>query len=430
MFIPYGERYSVVVDPETGKPTRVLQKFDEAAANTMIAEIASFSGLVDRVMRHIPIFEGHPDDPLFRETFRDQRAYGWVSGVPTCNSEGMTVPVKYTPLGQDAVSNGIFKFYSQRWDLAIDRTTKPWVGKPIKLRSIGLVNMANWPNPALSNAEIPEAVVETPVEVVPSEPPPPPPAPLLLDRIKALLGSDKVATEEDVVGWVSAAIQAIRAMRKAIDDRWSAESKISAAAPNAILDEDRLAAVLSYQEQEISRRMQHEAEQEQQVTAANAALLEESASRRRLETELADVRAQLKAVREQGAEQLTAANARYETERGARISQILDTAIAAGQITLAQRPGFEAQLRADLDAGVAAVSNAKPMFKVQPATHNLPSRKPGNVTKPGDELRRLATERMGEKQCTWDEAWIATCNAHQDLVNACEQAARPYTGNG
>lgn len=126
-----------------------LQKFNQAAAQKMANAFNSGFAAFKRKFIGVPIFIGHPDDPLFANQtgHEDTRAYAWVQKLEA-RADGLWLLPKWSTAGNELIKSGHFRFFSPRWQL---RPLGSGSFEPVKLISVGLTNHPNIPGDAVAN---------------------------------------------------------------------------------------------------------------------------------------------------------------------------------------------------------------------------------------------------------------------------------------
>jgi len=90
----------------------------------------------------IPVYIGHPDDPLFREEYSDTRVCGYVKNL-CADEDGLWVFVKWTKDGRAFLSKSPRQYLSPRWVLC--KTEAQTAYHPERLLSVGLTQHPNLP---------------------------------------------------------------------------------------------------------------------------------------------------------------------------------------------------------------------------------------------------------------------------------------------
>lgn len=149
LFIPFGD-YPQIAHDARGREVPVIQRWDSAAANAVIADLAATAA-------GKPVYRGHPDVPSLAVEWPDKDAKGWIHSANIATHDGRPGVVfapKYNSDGVDIVTNAKLKFPSPYFSLSptgasIDGAR---IVMPATLISMGLVNNPNIPVPAVANA--------------------------------------------------------------------------------------------------------------------------------------------------------------------------------------------------------------------------------------------------------------------------------------
>lgn len=158
--IPYGDSHhnaadgrAAANDPVPENLRRgVIQRFDRAAAETIVADFRSLWGRVKRALVGLPVYRGHPDAPRFANLFPDRAPRGTIAEMRVTD-EGLQLRPVLTETGAAEVEGGLGEF-SPYWDLTLVEGADPSglpVYRPTRLHSIGLVRRGNIPGLSLTN---------------------------------------------------------------------------------------------------------------------------------------------------------------------------------------------------------------------------------------------------------------------------------------
>ena len=102
-------------------------------------------------LKKIPVYIGHPDDPLFQALpeHMNDTVYGYVTAMRS-DSTGIWVQIQWTEAGQELVDNGVYTHLSPRWlsEKGIDGGYHP-----VKLLSVGLTQHPNLPVQPIQEAQ-------------------------------------------------------------------------------------------------------------------------------------------------------------------------------------------------------------------------------------------------------------------------------------
>ena len=93
-------------------------------------------------LKKIPVYLGHPDDPLFKSEHSDPRIYGYVKNL-RADKDGLWVFVKFTKDGRSFLSKSPGQYLSPRWVLC--KTEHQTAYHPERLLSVGLTQHPNLP---------------------------------------------------------------------------------------------------------------------------------------------------------------------------------------------------------------------------------------------------------------------------------------------
>ena len=93
-------------------------------------------------LKKIPVYLGHPDDPLFKIEHSDPRIYGYVKNL-CADRDGLWVFVKLTKYGHTFLSKSPQQYLSPRWVLCKTETQTSY--HPERLLSVGLTQHPNLP---------------------------------------------------------------------------------------------------------------------------------------------------------------------------------------------------------------------------------------------------------------------------------------------
>lgn len=117
------------------------QLFSRGVAQGLIDEFVSVSGRVRRCFGGIPVYEGHPDDPLFygRVGHSDTTVKGWAVAL-VLKSDGLYTTINWSKAGQLLLSGNAYHYLSPRWVMKYEGND---MYKPVRLVSLGLTNTPN-----------------------------------------------------------------------------------------------------------------------------------------------------------------------------------------------------------------------------------------------------------------------------------------------
>ena len=117
-----------------------LQSISSADAQHCIRETRTWRFRLG--LKKIPVYLGHPDDPLFQSEHSDMHIYGYVKNL-CANEDGLWVFVKWTKDGRTFLSKSPQQYLSPRWVLC--KTENQTAYHPERLLSIGLTQHPNLP---------------------------------------------------------------------------------------------------------------------------------------------------------------------------------------------------------------------------------------------------------------------------------------------
>lgn len=128
-----------------------LQCISAQAAATMVSRFNSIRGRLARRFGGLPVYIGHPDDPLFstRPGHDDTRAYGWIHNLEA-RQDALYAQIKWSNDGLHLLEEAFYKFLSPRWRMK-DLGNGQY--EPVELISVGLTNAPNIPQDAIANEE-------------------------------------------------------------------------------------------------------------------------------------------------------------------------------------------------------------------------------------------------------------------------------------
>jgi phage I-like protein len=396
LIIPFGDWPGEACITRDGvlERCKVLQRFDATAAAAMIRAMNSMRGRLMKAFGGYPVYIGHPD--LAGSKDADTKSYGWIKNA-SITPEGMRLQVKWSTPGLSLITNAHYKYHSPYWLLKDTSEKTPGgipICSPVALISVGLTNNPRIPVPASANEleKIELATLTNQEEETDMN---------LLQRLIALINNDDITSEDDVFGFVSQAIEALKKIREAAEARWKAEDVAWETAANTMqLDQivtklfDEADQALSVAGNEISQKLDAVTE------AANSK-----------DQTITALRAEVDAL---------------TIHRDTRIKDILDAAISEGRILAANRADFEARFFEDFDATAVAVANAAPQMNTQSAlTDGLPNRQPD--ADPAKEFVHAVNSRIAETGETWPIAWNETMTTHSELYASMHHPERTFT---
>ena len=138
-----------------GRNLPVVQRFDRATAEALVANFKRGAGRIARAVVGIPLYNGHPDAAGAEHLFTDRTVYGTFAAIEARDDGLYGKPVVTTP-GSRLIEDGHDRL-SPFWDCTKVGETpggKPIVA-PFRLKSVGLVTRSSIPNPSLLNSPQP-----------------------------------------------------------------------------------------------------------------------------------------------------------------------------------------------------------------------------------------------------------------------------------
>lgn len=117
-----------------------LQSISSADAKNCIRKTRTWQFRLG--LKKIPVYLGHPDDPLFKNEHSDTRIYGYVKNL-CADKDGLWVFVKLTKNGRTFLSKSPQQYLSPRWVLC--KTEHETAYHPERLLSVGLTQHPNLP---------------------------------------------------------------------------------------------------------------------------------------------------------------------------------------------------------------------------------------------------------------------------------------------
>lgn len=166
--IPYGDSEHSGADGRNlanasgEKPKPILQRFDRAAAEAIVADFKSTWSRIKRAVVGQPIYKGHPDAPRFAKRFPDKTPQGTIADMEV-RDRGLALRPVLTAEGAQLVERDGWSAFSPYWpSRPIGEENGKRVFSPYRLISIGLLppgreniaglSLANAAEPPLSTA--------------------------------------------------------------------------------------------------------------------------------------------------------------------------------------------------------------------------------------------------------------------------------------
>ena len=392
-----------------------LQVFDKESAEQIIANFRSLG----KRSKGLPFYEGHPDvDPA---RWPDRSAKGWIKDMALTDT-ALRLKVVWNAAGHDLVANEKYAYFSPTWG-CLPVQGRSGALRPIRLRSVGLVNEPNIGVMPLTNEQS---------KGTPTMPP------WLLE----LLGLSADATEEQLRDAIAAKLKAAQDAALANESLQGAFAALGAIllneAPEGDQAEDR-ADFLAWMHEllgtdpatgmdglktaladkvtkaghvervqkaqgiaRLAHRQHMEARDQLEATLNN-----EQTARTTAETELANVR--------------TA----FTAERTARAELVVSNLISSGKLRKADAEAKTTELcnaGDGFDALATTLSNASPVLPTgAAATANLGSRKGTSET--SATVLELVNERMTDAGEDYRTAFNKVKKDKPELFAAMQQPA-------
>ena len=375
-----------------GKEQPVLQRFDHAAAEEIVANFKSTWGRFKRFLIGLPIFNGHPDVPGLERFFPDKETKGTYSDLRAgeLGLEGRSV---MTANGAKVIESGHDRTSPYWFCRALGELTANGlpIVSPFKLLSVGLVDRANIPGPSLMNAFVGSANDNPESRTMNNER-------TLLIQLLAALGQNVSPTVGDTD--LANAVQTAISQAKVEAPDKAANSALLTALKAAKVDTpEKLAEFLAQGTTLSNAKATAEAAKTTAETAKTAA-----------ETALANAKAEL-----------TVAKDATAGERKAHALRIANAAVTAGIIPPGERDQWVAELcNGDLkalDAKAKELATKKPADKVKSSAMKL-----GNVRSAAavgnanfQKIQDGVRARMRDRKETYETAYA---NFAADPVNA------------
>jgi len=372
------------------------QVVDREGAVEMANELAK---LVKKTGKGAPVYIGHPDLPALAANFPDKGAKGWIGEIRV-DDAAMLLGVSLINTFRALIDNEEFAFHSPHFGGRPIRTTPSGktVYRAVRLKSTGLTN-----NPNMLECRLPNEAAETDEDDTQPEEGK---DNAMLKRIMALFNWAEGITEDDAILKLQDIVAAAKKVRKAIDDRWAAESAIQSALPslpNEAADDDALGRLLGLWDAERTEHAGSITALTNEKTAADATLVD------------------LTAAIEAASAKATAAETALANERTARIDLVVADAIHAKRITPAQADAWKARLNKPdtFEAELTALANERSGANVTPRTGDMGSRV-GRAPERQQQILSLVNERQEKDHVDYETAWQRVKKTHPDLFTGTE----------
>lgn len=375
MLAPYGDYPGMAtITNEDGSLKRVpaLQRLDRQAADKMVTNFKSLWGRVKRYISGVPIFLGHPDGIGIGHKYADKTPKGMFADLEARPNGLFGKPV-FTNEGMELLPK--YPALSGRWT-AEDIGEETHQGQRVKvfrpdvLKSAGLTDKPNLPVELLNEFE---AEVRLPAGQ-PNQTADPMKKEIVIALLKKLgIEINNEATDEQV----SAAVEKRAGELKATTELANEKSTI----------EGQLAT--------------------------------EKETVKGKDTEISNLTKERDLVKVD-----------FANERAAHVTLLLDTALADGRITPAQKPDWKKKLEANFTNESQALGKLAPVMKTRSATDALGGRK-AEIANAQDRQRKVI-ELVNEAQSknprlSYEEAFAKVQRENAALFEAMHQPQRLET---
>ena len=394
-----------------------MQVFDRESAEAIIA---NFKSLGNR-SKGVPFYEGHPD--VNPERWPDKSAKGWIKEMELTNS-ALRLRVKWNAAGNALIANEEYAYFSPTWGcLPVKGRSSAY--RPIRLRSVGLVNEPNIGVMPLTNEQ---------TKGKPTMPP----------WLLKLLGLEPDATEEEAEAALAARLKAVADVTTANESTQGAFATLGAILIESFSNEgdeseDRtdflkwmhemlgtdpatgVAGLKAALQDKVEKA--GSVERVQKATGIHRAAIQnlEDAHRNLQETLSNEQTAHTSAETE-----LANAREAFAAERKLRAGLVVENLISGGKL---RKADSEAKLTELVNAGegfdalVTTLSNASPVLPTGAAqTANLGKRK--ETSEHAAEVSILVNERMTEHHEDYRVAFNKVKKARPELFEAMKQPAK------
>lgn len=400
MIAPYGRH----------QHARGMQVFGKRDAETLVNEFNRPLNVIARKMG-LPWYIGHPDHPYFVNRYLDTRAYGRIRKL-AAKADGLWGEVFFNKRGRRLVGERAFHGHSPNWAVA----KAGGAFRPIALRSVGFTNMPNIPVEPILHANEKNQKNSLAGGTGPGDQQQKTKNKTMIRKIRDLLlalGKLKPeSTEDDTLAGVQALANENQELRE------GAVSLKGEARKLGDLANDLLGRWGSRLQSALEARNGEAGEDGEKLTVAqlaNEAGLDEATMEAVLAGDVGggsggrlDALAGLLGLEADALlanEAMSYAAENFAAERRARSGLLVDRAIEAGRLVVAERDAKVEELAnsADFDAAAAALEQARPVLKTKSSAVGLGDRNPDNE---GKTLVELANEMAGDDSpAAFDAAW-------------------------
>jgi len=393
-----------------------MQVFDQGSAEEIIANFKSLG----KRSKGIPFYEGHPDvDPA---RWPDKSAKGWIKDM-ALSAAGLRLKVAWNSAGQDLVAGEKYAYFSPTWGcLPVAGRSNAY--RPIRLRSVGLVNEPNIGVMPLTNEQ-------------------PKGTPIMPPWLLELLGLPADATEEQLRDAIAAKLTAAQNAALANETLQGAFAALGAILLNEAPEDDQAedrADFLAWMHEllgtdpatgleglktaladKVTKAGHIERVQKAQAIA-RLAHRQHAEARDQLETTLNNEQT----LRTTAETELANARSAFTTERKMRAELVVANLIGAGKLRKADAEARITELSNagdGFDALATTLSNAAQVLPVNGSamTTHLGSRK--GESEPSKTVVQLTNERMHKTGEDYRTAFNNVKSEHPALFDAMKQPA-------
>lgn len=392
-----------------------MQVFDKAGAEEMLTNFRSLGAR----SKGLPIYEGHPDvDP---KRWPDKSAKGWIKEMELTNS-ALRLRIKWNAAGHDLVANEKYAYFSPTWG-CVAIQGRAGALRPIRLRSVGLVNEPNIGVMPLTNEQSKGTPTMPPwlLELLglPADTTEEQLRDALATRLKAV--ADAALANETALGHL-AGLAAILVNEMPENDE-SQDRADFLAWMHELLGTDPATGVdgLKTALQDKVTKAGHIERVQKARGILNLAARNHSDAYQQLETAMSNEQT----ARTTAETELANARNAFSAERTARAELVISNLISAGKLRKADADAKLTELSnagEGFDALVTTLSNASPVLPTGAAhTANLGSRK--GTSEESQTVIELVNERMSEKGEDYRTAFNQVKKEKPELFAAMKQPA-------
>ena len=350
-----------------------IQRLDRAAAEGMTAKFKSIGQRLKRFITGCHIYIGHPDVPAFANDYPDKSPKGMIVDLAV-RDDGLYCKPVFTNEGSELVESKTYRAFSGYWSAQpVGEENGKTIFRPDHLKSAGLTNRPNLPVQLMN---------ETPAAAACSfsSGAEPPTHPVLRTLLPWFAWHGVALSPEATAGQVEAALAQLETRfepptsANAQPGRAGASASQSTPAPDS-----------------------PEAPPSPSSSGDASGPAAEGTGRA------------------------------FANERQARITAILDLAIATGRITAAQRPDWAARLAVEANFAneLDVLEKAAPVLKTRGLTADMGSRKVeiANAADRHEAVQNLLRAELPKHAGNYDRAFAAVRKANPALFEAMQQPA-------